>query len=379
MRWLTSARPRLSDQPATRRWAAGTVLLLAALGVSSCAPAAAPASRGSPPPVAAASPTPTPGAEPSPLARPSPSPRPSATPLRTFAGKVVNEPAARLRFGPGLDMPVVDLLPAGSVLTFDGWFRRPDEAPLPDATTGRIEPWSRDWLHLADGRGWVHSSAVLGQPPAGTPPLTWRRPPQLPAATASIVNVPLDLQDTHVTCEVAALKMALSARGISATEAQLLGRVGVDPRPPELDAAGRIVRWGNPNTGFVGDPAGRMSELTGYGVYSGPVAGAARASGVEVMVAGRDISPAAVYADLIAGHPVVAWVTSDYTRDQLRTWTAWDGSVVGYTLREHAVLLVGVTPTQLVIHDPWWGTLWRSRAVFESSYSTLGNMAVVIR
>ena len=360
--------------------------LLAALSVAACTSSSAPAPGGSPPPVAAASPTPAPGGSPSP-ARPSPAPAPSTSPApspspapaRTFTGRVVNEPAARLRFGPGLDMPVMDLVPSGTVLEFSGWFRRPDEPALPDDTTGRIEAWSRDWLRLADGRGWIHSSAVLGQPPAGTPPLAWTRPAQLPASTAAIVKVPLDLQDTHVTCEVASLKMGLSARGITATEAQLLARVGVDARPPELDAAGRILRWGNPDTGFVGDPDGRMSELTGYGVYAGPVASAARASGVDVLAAGRGISPRSLYADLLAGHPAIAWVTSDYTRDQLRTWTAWDGSTVGYSLREHAVLLVGITPTQLLIHDPWWGTLWRSRPVFEASYSTLGDMAVVIR
>jgi len=276
-------------------------------------------------------------------------------------------------------MPVLDLVPAGSVVTFDGWFRRADEPALADDTTGRIEPWSRDWLHLADGRGWIHSSAVLGQPPAGTAQLAWIRPGRLPSSQAGIVAAPLDLQDTNVTCEIASLKMALAARGISSTESALLGWTGVDPRPPELDQSGRIVRWGNPDTGFVGDPNGRMSELTGYGVYAAPVARAARAAGATVLAAGRGVSARSVYSQLIAGQPVIAWVTSDYRRDQVSTWSAWDGATVTYSLQEHAVLVVGITPSQVVINDPWWGTIWRSRQVFEAAYSTLGEMAVVIR
>lgn len=384
MRWRTSARPQRSDASAAprSRWAAGASVLAALVFGACSAPAAGPvASSPGPTPAASAAPLarPTPPAPPSPAPSLAPVPSPSPVIATTFTGKVVHEPAARVRFGPGLDMPVLDLVPAGTVLSFDGWFRRADEVPLADDVTGRIEPWSRDWLHVADGRGWIHSSAVMGQPPAGMPQRPWTRPARMPAATAGILAAPLDLQDTHVTCEVASLKMALAARGVGSTETGLLASVGVDPRPPELDVSGRIVRWGNPDHSFVGDPNGRMSELTGYGVYAAPIARAAAAAGVSVLAQGRGIPPAAVYADLIAGHPVIAWVTSDYRLDQLRTWTAWDGSTVAYSLREHAVLVVGVTPTQLVINDPWWGTIWRSRGDFEAAYSTLGDMAVVIR
>ena len=329
-------------------------------------------------------PSPGPSLRPTPSAsapeQPTPSPSPSSPAVSaTFTGKVVNQPAARLRFGPGLDMPVADLITAGTVLTFDGWYRRADDAPLPDDTTGRIEAWSRDWLHLADGRGWIHSSTVVGQPPADLPPTAWMRPSQLPPPTAGIIPAPLDLQDSSVTCEIASLKMALGARGISRGEVALLDSVGIDPRRPQLDENGRVLRWGNPNAAFVGDPNGRMANLTGYGVYAGPIAKAALYAGASVLAAGRGISPATVYADVIAGHPVIAWVTSDYRNDAVRTWTAWDGSAVTYSLREHAVLIVGVTPSDVLINDPWWGTIWRARGVFEASYATLGEMAVVIR
>ena len=275
-------------------------------------------------------------------------------------------------------MPVVDLVAAGTALSFNGWYRRSDEPPLSDDSTGKVEAWSRDWLHLADGRGWIHSSAVLGQPPPRLTEMSWVRPAHLPGPTAGIIAAPLDYQDAAASCEVAALKMALAARGRSRSEVDLLASVGIDPRPPELAPGGEVVRWGNPNIGFVGDPAGRFSERTGYGVYAAPVARTARAAGLTVLTAGVAVGASSVYAALVAGHPVIAWVTSDYQRNAVGTWKAWDGSTVTYTPREHAVLVIGVTPTEVLINDPWWGTIWRTRAAFEAAYSTLGDMAVVI-
>jgi hypothetical protein len=67
-------------------------------------------------------------------------------------------------YGPGLDMPVLDIDPAGRGETFDGWFRRGDDAPLVDEITGRIEPWSRDWLHPVLVVGVTPASILVDDP-----------------------------------------------------------------------------------------------------------------------------------------------------------------------------------------------------------------------
>jgi uncharacterized protein YvpB len=172
--------------------------------------------------------------------------------------------------------------------------------------------------------------------------------------------------------------MALRFRGIIADERSLLALTGVDARRAELAADGTVLRWGNPNRSFVGDPAGHTSDFTGYGTYAGPIARAAAAEGGTALAAGAGIPASAVFAAVLAGHPVVAWVTSDYQRHQLRTWRAWDGAQVSYTMAEHAVLVIGVTPAVVVINDPWWGQVWRSRSTFEAAYATLDGMAVVV-
>jgi len=290
------------------------------------------------------------------IVAPSPSLTPSPVPV-TFGGTISRSPGALVRFGPGLDMPAMDVDQPGRAEAFDGWFG--------------------DWLHLADGRGWVSSGSVSGSPPAGLAPMAWVPPASLPRPTSGLLDIAIHHQEQRATCEVAALQMALAGLGIPSSEASLLAMTGVDGRTPVIAAAGGIARWGDPNASFVGDPNGSPDDHTGYGVYAAPIARAATGSGASVSAAGTGIAPGAVYDAVIGGHPVVAWVTNDYRADPLSTWLAWDGAVVRYSLREHAVAVVGVTPGLVLLNDPWFGQRWHTRAEFEASYSTFADMAVV--
>lgn len=309
---------------------------------------------------------------------PPPTAQPAAPPS-TFTGTIVHPPGARVRSGPGLDQPVLDIDRVGRVETFDGWARRPDETPLPDEITGHIEAWSRDWLHLTDGRGWVHSSAVRGEPPPGMAARDWRPPASPPRATAGLVETTVHLQEHPVTCEIASLLMALASRGIDTDERSLLALTGVDARPAQVDGGGGIQRWGDPDQVFVGDPDGHIFDRTGYGVYAAPIARAATRSGASVIASGHGIAPSTIYADILAGHPAVVWVTSDFRRASVGTWRAWDGAEITYASDEHAVLAVGVTPTSVLIDDPMHGQTWLTRSQFEAAYATFDDMAVVIR
>jgi uncharacterized protein YvpB len=225
--------------------------------------------------------------------------------------------------------------------------------------------------------GAAAASAAPPGPPAGAPapgPTATEAP--LPAS--NVLDVPLHLQEQRATCEVAALLMALQWRGITTGERTLLALTGIDGRPAVGDGSGGIARWGDPGAAFVGDPNGNPPDHTGYGVYAAPIARAARASGANVLAAGTGISPSAVYAAVLGGHPVVAWVTNDYQPGALRTWLAWDGAEVGYSLKEHAVLVIGVSPDQVLLDDPWYGRRWHARTEFEGAYGTFGDMAVVV-
>jgi uncharacterized protein YvpB len=201
-----------------------------------------------------------------------------------------------------------------------------------------------------------------------------------------VLDIAIDHQDHPLSCEAAALKMALTAEGIFKSEDELLALMGRDNRPAVVDSSGRLIRWGNPNETYVGDPDGDLAAYTGYGVYAGPVARAAEAAGGKVLAwgtnlppdRGKGIAPAAVYQALLDGHPVIAWISNTYQDVRLGTYTAFDGSTVWYTLTEHTVTLVGVRPDAVLINDPWFGQAWHSKAQFESAFQTFEQMGVVL-
>lgn len=215
-------------------------------------------------------------------------------------------------------------------------------------------------------------------PPASTSPS--------PSPALRVLDVAIDLQDHPLSCEAAALKMALAHEGIKTDEDTLLALIGSDTRPAVVDANGHLVRWGNPNVSFVGSPDGKLTSFTGYGVYAGPIASAATAAGGTVLMwgtnlppdRGKGISPTAVYQALLDGHPVIAWISNTYHDIQLGSYVAFDGTKVWYTLTEHAVTLIGVRPDAVLINDPWFGQRWHSKAEFESAFHTFEEMAVIL-
>ena len=204
-----------------------------------------------------------------------------------------------------------------------------------------------------------------------------------PVPTERVLNVPWAHQVHNLSCEAAALKMALSYYGISVDELKLITYMSRDPRPARFDAAGHPTRWGDPAAGFVGSPDGRIERYTGYGVYYQPVALAAWAAGATVIEAGSGlygspIPPADLYGAVLDGHPAVAWISNTYRQVGLHSYVAYDGAAVRYTLTEHAVTVIGVRPGAVLIDDPWFGRAWHPKAQFESAYRTFAGMAVIV-
>lgn len=198
-----------------------------------------------------------------------------------------------------------------------------------------------------------------------------------------VLDIPWHHQQHNLTCEAAALRMALSYYGIQADELTLISYMGRDPRPARFDSNGRLVAWGDPALGFVGDPDGHIERYTGYGVYNEPVAQAAVRAGANVQMSGAGlygdpVAPSVLYRAVLSGHPVVAWISNTYHQVQLAHYVAFDGSPVAYTLTEHAVTVVGARPDAVLINDPWFGVAWHPKEQFESAYATFGDMAVVL-
>src|SRR6202171_5745753 len=231
------------------------------------------------------------------------------------------------------------------------------------------------------------AAARAAVPPSPSPevaaPLPAFEPSPSPRPTERVLDIKIHYQEHNLTCEAAALKMALAYEGITVDEMTLVGYMTNDRRPAQFDTRGRLIAWGNPAQGFVGDPDGHIERLTGYGVSFGPVATAATKAGAEAIKAGGGlygsaIAPSEVYDAVLDGNPVVAWISNTYRTVNLSRYTAFDGATVSYTLTEHAVTVIGVRPDAVLINDPWFGQHWHSKAQFEAAYRTFDNMAVIV-
>ena len=231
------------------------------------------------------------------------------------------------------------------------------------------------------------AAAGAAAPPSPIPvtasPQASPEPAALPRPGERVLDIKIHYQQHNLTCEAAALKMALVYEGIDIDEMTLIGYMTADPSPARFDSHGHLVAWGDPQQGFVGNPDGHIERYTGYGVYERPVAFAALLAGANVVAAGGGlyVSPipaSEVYDAVLDGHPVVAWISNTYRTAGLKQYTAYDGAAVSYTLTEHAVTVIGVRPDAVLINDPWFGQHWHSKAQFEAAYATFEQMAVIV-
>jgi uncharacterized protein YvpB len=227
--------------------------------------------------------------------------------------------------------------------------------------------------------------------PAPTPtptPTPTPKPVVTPNGTVTF-NVPVYKQLRNLDCESAALQMALAALGHYYTQNQLLALQPMDKRPPVMGTpvnGHKVVKqWGNPYTHFVGDVDGADLVPTGYGIYYPILLSIARSHGAPNAEGGEGAAngwtPARIYAELAAGHPVMAWTETGWDRPYVGTWIAWDGTPVHYSLIEHVVTLSGVSATQVRVNDPWksGSQYWFSKAAFERSWADFNNMAIVFK
>lgn len=223
-------------------------------------------------------------------------------------------------------------------------------------------------------------------------------------APVMIANLPYYGQKYTEDCETAALQMALAHEGIFVSQANLLEAEHIDTRGPLLDAAGNLLKWGDPFTSFVGHPNSanidaRFEAAQGYGTYAPNIARVARQFGGSVLWSGTGMTPNRLAAYIEAGHPVIAWVgqrNGQFHYARLAYWTAFDGRLVPYPapssgVFEHAVVVAGITKKGFFINNPLDGARngrninpvvgpgvvsWES---FLAGFATFGGMAVVLR
>ncbi|MEX1051893.1 MAG: Ig-like domain-containing protein [Patescibacteria group bacterium] len=192
------------------------------------------------------------------------------------------------------------------------------------------------------------------------------------AQVRRVLNIALDYQDRPLSCEAAALKMALRYRGITVSEADIMNVIGYDPTIKN----GGV--WGDPDIAFVGNIDGSQNS-TGYGVHWDPVARAARTWRNAAAFSGWSASQLA--KEIEAGNPVVIWgVLGGAYFDP---WYTPSGRYISAWKGEHARTVIGYTgstanPTSFIINDPISGRVTWSTAKLLSDWSKFNNSGVVV-
>ena len=193
-----------------------------------------------------------------------------------------------------------------------------------------------------------------------------------------LLAVPLHRQEHDLSCEAAALQMALATLGDPVSEDDLLGSLARDPTPRTVAPDGSVT-WGDPDQGFVGQWDGVFGR-DGYGVYEGPIADLAHAQGFEGSTAQLNADPSELYAAVRNRYPVVVWMPYAGQVRGRGAWTTPQGAEVDYVVTEHAVVLAGLSEEGVVYADPYTASLQSmDYAHFESALAELGNRAVIVR
>lgn len=172
--------------------------------------------------------------------------------------------------------------------------------------------------------------------------------------------------------------MLLQHAGVTISKMQLAGEVKKDRDHLVKLHEGDVVRWGNPNHGFVGDITGKSR---GYAVYVKPMQDL-----LEKHLPGRSVNLtgkpfASIVAQIYRDKPVIIWTTVHFNTP--RVWDIWrhGNEQIKGTREEHAVLLVGYDERYLYINDPLTGI--KSRKIDKNpllaSWNALGKQALSYR
>lgn len=189
------------------------------------------------------------------------------------------------------------------------------------------------------------------------------------------LSAPMDFQDYPLSCEAAALKMALAVKGVYVSEDQIMSYVSIDSSPRENNI------WGDPYNIYVGNISGKQNT-TGYGVYWDPIAMAARVwRGGSQSFTGWSISD--LTTEIKNGNPVVVWgVTGSGAYEDC--WYTEGGKYIYAWKGEHTRTAIGFvgnpnSPSKIILNDPWHGQIYWSTATFSSNWNIFGRSGVVVK
>ncbi len=195
-------------------------------------------------------------------------------------------------------------------------------------------------------------------------------------AAKKVIPVPIISQFPQLPtgCEATALTMILQWGGISVKKQDVANRLpkGIVPnftkKPP---------KGANPNHAFVGNPYSR----SGFGVFEKPIIKVMNSyvPGSSVNLTGSSFTQIEKLVN--QGYPVMAWITIGLKPTYVsRVWYDPYGNKVNWLIHEHAVVIVGYTPSTIIVNDPYTGKRQSyNRDVFIKRWEQMGKRAVTMK
>lgn len=189
------------------------------------------------------------------------------------------------------------------------------------------------------------------------------------------IPVPFHPQEHALTCETAALRMALNYYGTGVTEDELLNNLHFDTKGPKSPEN----IWGDPELGFVGDIDGSVFKGTGYGVYDKPILDLARKYRPSLIMEKPSLTE--ILEEVRNGHPVIVWGL--LSRRKTIVWQTKEGGRIEVHPGEHARVIAGFhgtisNPTKIILMDPIYGKIRMSKERFLSDWKIMKNRTVAV-
>lgn len=203
------------------------------------------------------------------------------------------------------------------------------------------------------------------------------------SATHVISGVQFYYQIHSLSCEETSTSMGLTHQGLYISQDQILAGLGVDSTPAQV-VNGVVVKWGDPDKAFVGNVNGSESYFTGQQANPKALMRVLNSYGARVIdwsepgATSHVVSAQEIYAQIAAGHPVVAYATWDWRWHPIYYYTSEDGNQVPLIApaNDHVYLVIGVSQYGVLVNDPIRGQYWVSKGEFEAGYEF--GMAIVL-
>ncbi|PES68036.1 S-layer protein [Bacillus cereus] len=195
-----------------------------------------------------------------------------------------------------------------------------------------------------------------------------------------VLDVPAhrQLPELYNGCEVVSLQMLIEYNnGIALNKVNFAYEMPFDRTPIQRDKNKKIIVWGDPDVGFVGNVNGKGAP--GFAINPGPLKTLLDRYARGTNLTGQSFSVLENYVR--NGKPVVAWITEDLTYPESPTvWKTPKGKTIYARMNTHAVTITGVDANSVYYNDPITGqkNARADKEWFTNIYNQMGNKALSI-